>query len=131
MKKTALLHSQLSETIATFGHGDGLLIGDAGMPIPDGPRRIDLAVTRNVPSFEQVLRATLTELQVERVVLAAETMRTSPSVARLIAELLPGVPVEVVSHEELKGRSTSAKAIVRTGEFTPYANVLLISGVVF
>ena len=131
MKKTGLLHSQLSESIAMFGHGDGLVIGDAGMPIPDGPRRIDLAVARGIPSFEQVLRATLTELQVERAVLAEETLRHSPNVAQLITDLLPGIPVEIVAHAELKARSATARAMVRTGEFTPYANVLLIAGVVF
>jgi len=131
MKKTGLLHSQLSESIAMFGHGDGLVIGDAGMPIPDGPRRIDLAVARGIPSFEQVLRATLTELHVERAVLAEETLRHSPNVAQLITDLLPGIPVEIVAHAELKARSATARAMVRTGEFTPYANVLLIAGVVF
>jgi D-ribose pyranase len=131
MKKTALLHAELSETIASFGHGDALVIGDAGMPIPAGPRRIDLALTRGVPSFEQVLRATLAEMQVERVVLAGETNRQSPAVARLVAELLPGVPIEEVTHAELKARSAGARAMVRTGEFTPYANVMLIAGVVF
>ncbi len=131
MKKTGLLHSQLSESIAMFGHGDGLLIGDAGMPIPEGPRRIDLAVAPGIPSFEQVLRATLTELHVERAVLADETLRHSPDVAQLIADLLPGVPIEVVPHADLKARSATARAMVRTGEFTPYANVLLIAGVVF
>ena len=131
MKKTTLLHSQLSEAIASFGHGDSLLIGDAGMPIPAGPQRIDLALTRGVPSFEQVLRATLAELQVERVVLAQETLQRSPAIAALVAELLPGVPLETVSHDELKRRSAGARVMVRSGEFTPYANVMLIAGVVF
>jgi len=131
MKKTGILHSLLSESVAMFGHGDGLVIGDAGMPIPDGPRRIDLAVARGIPSFEQVLRATLTELHVERAVLAQETLQHSPAVAELLADLLPGIPVEVVSHEELKARSADARVMVRTGEFTRYANVLLIAGVVF
>ena len=131
MKKSGLLNSHLSDAIAMFGHGDGLVIGDAGLPIPDGPRRIDLAVAPNIPSFEQVLRATLSELHVERVVLAEETVKTSPEVARLISELLPGVPIEHISHAEFKARSAGARVMVRTGEFTPYANVLLIAGVVF
>ena len=39
--------------------------------------------------------------------------------------------VEVVSHDELKRLSQGARAAVRTGEFTPYANIVLFSGVVF
>ncbi len=45
MKRTALLHAELSHAIASLGHGDMLVIGDVGLPIPPGPRRIDLALT--------------------------------------------------------------------------------------
>ena len=64
MKKTPLLHAELSGLIASLGHGDMLVIADAGLPVPPGTRTIDLAVTRGVPSFEQVLTAVLSEMQV-------------------------------------------------------------------
>jgi len=131
MKKTGLLNSALSEAIASLGHQDALVIGDAGLPIPEGPRRIDLAVAPDVPSFEHVLRATLSEMQVERVMLADETLRVSPQIARLVTELLPDTPIEYLPHETLKRHTGTARAMVRTGEFTPYANVILIAGVVF
>ena len=57
MKKTHLLHAELSQLIAAMGHGDAIVIADAGLPVPAGTRCIDLAVTRGVPSFEQVLDA--------------------------------------------------------------------------
>ena len=132
MKRTALLHAELSRVIATLGHGDMLVLGDAGLPIPDGPLRIDLAVTPGLPALADVLRAVLTEMQVERVVLARETLAREPGNA------LPAwcagqltVPPELVSHEELKRLTASAKAVVRTGECTPYANVVLCAGVTF
>ncbi len=132
MKRTALLHAELSRVIATLGHGDMLVLGDAGLPIPDGPLRIDLAVTPGLPPLADVLRAVLTEMQVERVVLARETL------AREIGGALPAwcagqlaVTPDLVSHEELKRLTASAKAVVRTGECTPYANVVLFAGVTF
>ena len=72
MKRTTLLHAELSEVIARLGHGDLLVIGDAGLPIPDGPRRIDLAVSANVPRFADVLAAVLAEMQVEGALIADE-----------------------------------------------------------
>ena len=131
MKRTALLHSELSALIARLGHGDMLVIGDAGLPIPEGPQRIDLALTANVPRFLDVLRVVLSEMQVETAVVADELADRNPEVAGGIAELLGRTPVSRMSHENFKALSARARAIVRTGEFSPYANVILRAGVVF
>ena len=131
MKRTALLHSELSALIARLGHGDMLVIGDAGLPIPEGPQRIDLALTANVPRFLDVLRVVLSEMQVETAVVADELADRNPEVAGGIAELLGTTPVSRMSHENFKALSARARAIVRTGEFSPYANVILRAGVVF
>ena len=131
MKKTSLLQSDLSYVIATLGHLDTLVIADAGLPIPAETLRIDLALTRGVPGAVQTLRVVLEEMKVERVILAEEAKERNPGYLAEVQELLPGVPVEFVSHAEFKTRTASARAIVRTGEFSPYANVILVSGVVF
>jgi D-ribose pyranase len=131
MKKTSLLQSDLSYVIATLGHLDTLVIADAGLPIPTETVRIDLALTRGVPGGVQTLRVVLEEMKVERVILAEEAKERNPGYLAEVQELLPGVPVEFVSHAEFKTRTASARAIVRTGEFSPYANVILVSGVVF
>jgi D-ribose pyranase len=132
VKRTALLHSELSQVIATMGHGDMLVIGDAGLPIPDGPRRIDLALTPGVPRVAEVLKAVLSELQVERALLAREAVegRATGELPEWCAGQLEVVP-ETVSHEELKRLSARARAVVRTGECTPYANIILCAGVTF
>ena len=131
MKKTALLNTALSETISMMGHNDMLVIGDAGLPIPPGPRRIDMALTGGIPGFLETLRVILTELQVQSIIVASETAEQSPIIFQGIQALLPGIPVAFISHEELKARSASSVAMVRTGEFTPYANIILVAGVVF
>ncbi len=131
MKKTPLLNIALSEVIASLGHGDLLVIGDAGLPIPPETLRIDLALTRNVPSFRDTLAAVLSEMQVEKALVARETGQVSPQVLALLREALPDTPFEEISHAELKERCAQARAVVRTGEFTPYANVILVAGVVF
>lgn len=133
MKRNTLLHAELSRVIASMGHGDLLVIGDAGLPIPPGPQCIDLAVMRGVPRFADVLQAVLSELQVERAVIAQEACNLTSQTIQLpvwYAALQPLVP-ENVPHAQFKQLSREARAMVRTGEFTPYANVLLYAGVVF
>ena len=131
MKKTTLLQSDLSYVIATLGHLDTLVIADAGLPIPTETVRIDLALTKDVPGAIQTLKVVLDEMNVEKVILAEEVKDRNPKFLADVQELLPDVPVEFVTHTELKIRTASARAVVRTGEFSPYANVILVSGVVF
>jgi D-ribose pyranase len=131
MKRTPLLHAELSEVIARLGHGDLLVLADAGLPIPDGPRRIDLAVTANVPRLQDVLAAVLSEMQVEGAVIADELAPANPGVHAQLLRQLGALPVATLSHEHFKTATRDARAIVRTGEFSPYANVILRAGVVF
>lgn len=139
MKKTQLLNAELSHTIATLGHGDGLTLCDAGLPIPASQKRIDLALTEGVPTLVETLGTVLSELWVERVVLAEEIREESPSMRSALLAVIREVSrtqgqtieVEYVSHAEFKRLSSQAKAVVRTGECTPYANIILYSGVMF
>jgi D-ribose pyranase len=131
MKRTTLLHAELSEVIARLGHGDLLVIGDAGLPIPDGPRRIDLAVSANVPRFADVLAAVLSEMQVESALIADEFAAANAGVHAELMRQLRQTPVSAVSHQQFKAMTREARAVVRTGEFSPYANVILRAGVVF
>ena len=134
MKKIGTLNSTLSLIIAEMGHTDTLAIGDAGLPIPESTLRIDLALTRGVPGFLQTLKTVLLELEVEKIVLAEEIRTAGEASSQLLEELtsmLPGVPVTFVPHETFKKRLSSCRAVVRTGECTPYANIILSSGVSF
>ena len=131
MKKTGILNKDLSEVVASLGHKDTLVIADAGLPIPAETRRIDLALTEGIPSFLDTLRIVLTEMQVERAIVAEEMLEASPNVYQALKELLGDVSIETVTHLIFKEKTRSARAVVRTGEFTPYANVILVSGVVF
>jgi len=130
VKRSALLHAELSQVIAALGHGDMLVLGDAGLPIPEGPRRIDLAVARGVPRLADVLQAVLSEMQVESVVVASEALTEAKALPAWYPQSL-GIAPQTVSHEEFKRRCAQARAIVRTGECTPYANILLVAGVSF
>jgi len=131
LKKTTLLNSDLSYIIATLGHTEMLVIADAGLPIPSSTERVDLALVRGVPGAIETLSAVLSEMQVERVILAKEAQEINPDFEKSVRDLLPDVPVDFVSHDELKRLSANSRAVVRTGECKSYANVILVSGVAF
>lgn len=131
MKKQGILNPELMQVIAAMGHTDGLAIADSGLPIPPDVPRIDLALVAGVPRFLQTVEAVLGELQVEGAVVAEEMRARSPQVHAALTRLLPGIRLEHVSHERFKELLHEVRAVVRTGEQTPYANVILHSGVTF
>ncbi|MEU5315762.1 D-ribose pyranase [Streptomyces sp. NPDC021056] len=131
MKKAGILNRHLSGALAELGHGDGVLVCDAGMPIPDGPRVVDLAFRAGVPSFAEVVDGLLAELVVEGATAATEVRDANPAAAKLLREYFGEGGLDFVSHERLKELSAGARLVVRTGEARPYANVLLRCGVFF
>jgi D-ribose pyranase len=131
LKKIGILNKDISEVIASMGHMDMLVVADAGLPIPAGVQRIDLAVRKGLPGFLETVEAISGELQVERIVVAEETGAVSPHIHAGLTKIFDGAEVETVSHAQFKELTKNAAAVVRTGEFTPYANVILVSGVVF
>lgn len=136
MKRTVLLNRHLSELVASLGHMDEIVVADAGLPVPPGVKVIDLAVSPGVPRLADVLKALRSELVIETAIWAEEA---NPQVALMMQEEVQawndvtGKPVAVrnLSHASFKERSARSKAIVRTGEVTPYANIILVSGVPF
>jgi len=132
MKKHGTLNAQLSRVLAELGHGDSIVIADCGLPIPDGVERIDLALTPGIPSFFDVLKVVLEDMQVERAVLADEIRSHNTKVSASVEALQEaGIAVKLVKHEQFKALTRNARAVIRTGEATPYANVILYSGVIF
>ena len=128
MKRGGIINARLAGEIARLGHTGLVVVCDAGLPISPGPAVADLAFRLGVPSFETVLSGLLEELVVEGATAAEET-RESPEVARVLRDLLPDLGL--VPHYELKRMTANAKLVARTGEATPYANVILRCGVAF
>ena len=139
MKKSTLINSELSYLAATLGHTDEVTICDAGLPIPPSVQRIDLALTHGVPSFVQTVRVWLSEAQIEGVIMAEEFATTSPECHQALLDELKleeqrcgkSFSIQYVSHEVFKQRTDISRAVIRTGECTPYANVIFQTGVVF
>lgn len=131
MKKDRILNPELIAQIAAIGHTEYMVIADAGLPIPQGVKVIDLSVVRGVPTLLQVLDAVEEELVSESYILASEMPSKSPELYIQTRERLSGRPEIQVPHEEFKKMTQNAKAVIRTGETTSYANIILVAGVNF
>ncbi len=131
MKKTGIINSEIAAVVAEMGHMDTIAIVDAGFPIPHEARRIDLAVKEGLPGFLDVLGNILQELHVEEMILASEIKDQNPGLDAVLKERYPGITFTYIKHESLKKKAGECSAVVRTGEFKPYANIILRSGVIF
>ena len=131
MKKTNLINSEISYTVSRMGHTDTLTIGDCGLPIPQEVDRIDLALKHGVPTFLETLDTVLDELCVEEITIASEIKENNEEMYKELLKRFENVVIKEVCHEEFKEMTKNSKAIIRTGECSPYANVILKSGVVF
>jgi D-ribose pyranase len=133
MKKQGILNSKLSYIIAMMGHTDKLVICDCGLPIPYSREVVDLALAKNIPTFIDTLKVILSELHIESAIIAEEMETNNNSLFQKVMEILPEVEVRKVSHEQFKKITREGEniSLVRTGEASPYANIILVSGVNF
>jgi D-ribose pyranase len=139
MKRNVLLNSHLSSLVARLGHKDEFTLADAGLPVPMGIKRVDLAVSAGVPSFLEVLDALGSECVVEAVILVEELRDKNSAFHKLILTKLheqersqgKAISIQYLPHERFKERTGNSRAVVRTGEVTPFANCILVAGVAF
>lgn len=129
MRRSGLWHPRLAALVAGLGHLDTLVVADPGLPVPGHVETVDLLWARGEPALLPVLTAITAELVVEGAFIAEEL--TDPALLEGIEAGLGAVPLKRTSHADLKARCHAAKAVVRTGEATPYANVILTAGVPF
>ncbi len=132
MKKGGILNPAICSLLAELGHLDELLIVDAGYPLPPDAHVIDLTLTPGIPRFLDVLRAVAEELVIEGITVASEMTEYSPKLYQEVLKLLgDDVDIDEVPHLEFKEQSMAVKGVIRTAEFTPYANVRILSGCAF
>ena len=131
MRRSVFLNSEIIKVLSDMGHTDQIVICDAGLPIPKEVKKIDLALINGLPSFLQVLRLVKDEMVIEKIVIAQEIKEYNEEIYKAILQLFPETIIEFVTHEHFKALSKETKAVVRTGECTPFANIILQSGVIF
>lgn len=131
MKKRGILNSDTSRVLSYMGHTDKICIADCGLPIPEETERIDLALAFGIPSFIETLENVALDMKIEKIYLAEEIKNNNSEVLIKIKEIITDAEVEFISHSEFKNMTRECKAVVRTGENSPYANIILQSGCIF
>lgn len=137
MKRHGILNSDIARVLSCMGHTDRLCIGDCGLPIPEGTERIDLALRFGQPSFLETLREVAGDMKIEKIILAEEIRENNPQQLKEITDFFRRLEtgfqpeIEYVSHTKLKELTGECKAVIRTGETTPYSNIILQSGCIF
>ncbi|WP_430536252.1 D-ribose pyranase [Listeria rocourtiae] len=129
MKKRGVLNSDIAKIIDDLRHTDQIIIADCGLPVPKNVKQIDISLELGTPSFYSVLEVLLKDIAVEKVILAEEMKQNNVDLYQKMDTLFSDI--EWVTHEEFKQLSENVKVIIRTGENTPFANVILQSAVVF
>lgn len=129
MKELGILNRDIAVVISEQGHGDLLMVVDAGFAIPRDAEVIDLSLKENVPRVMDVLDELSRYFSVEKIYMSEETREISPSHFKKVSAAFGDlVEVETMAHKDLKEKSREVKAVIRTGDFTAYGNVILVSG---
>lgn len=134
MKKNGILNKGLMNAIMDMGHTDIMIIGDAGIPISDGTKRVDLAIMEDVPTIQEILNLVMEDLIFEKVVVAQEQKKYNPvhfgAVEKMVKERYETMEIETMPHEIFFDEYLpKAKYIVRTGNMMPWGNVVLVAGI--
>ena len=131
MYKKGILNSAINRVAGELGHTDCICIADCGLPIPDGVERIDISVKPGLPGLLDVLAEVSQFLAVEKITIASELLEHNPQLCKEIFALFPDIESETIAHNKLKQKSKNCKAVIRTGEASSYANIILQSGCIF
>lgn len=129
MKEVGMLNGHIDSALGRQGHMDLMMVVDAGFPCPDEVELIDIALSEGVPQILDVLAELRKVHSVEKIVMAQDTQDHNPTYFDKVAKSFgDNVEIEVIPHTELKDRSHNVKTIIRTGDFTAWGNVMLVSG---
>ena len=131
MKRNGIINSEISKVLSYMRHTDLICISDLGLPCPNNIKTIDLSLKLGSPSFLDVLSEIIKDMKIERIILAEEIKNNNKEVYNKILNMFENISIEYVSHNDFKQKTLDCKAIIRTGEATPYANIILQSACIF
>lgn len=127
MKDVGILNRKIAGHLSKMGHTDQMMVVDAGFTIPKGVQCIDLSLDHNIPDVPEVLRVLKKYFSVEKMILAEETKKNNPTRFNEIVNIYKDAEIEVLTIAQLRKLAKEVKFIIRTGSFTAFSNVLLVS----
>ena len=147
MKNSGLLNSDAIRILSRLGHRDMIAVTDFGFPFPVNGKTqtLDLSIARNLPRYLDIVKLLMDDYCIESVLIADETKDRSKDIHRGLLDIVEkndnrGQKTEVryMPHSDFKNlvlhgaeREEPVFSMIRTGEFTPYSNIILVAGVPF
>ena len=133
MKKYGILNRKLNDALASLGHTDIFMITDAGFPLPyeaqPGTISVDLAIAQDLPDIPTVLKLVNAEVIYEECYVAEFQKQYNPNLYKAVQDIVKRCEIQTIPHDEIMEVSKKAKVIIRTGNFNPWGNIVMASGV--
>lgn len=131
--KNGILNGKINDVISSIGHFQKLVICDSGLPIPINAYKIDISLTSNVPSFLQVFKLIVKDMDIEKIFVASEIKENNSPLDREIIKITENqkIVINYVDHEQFKNLTSDAYCFIKTGETSAYANCIIEAGVDF
>ena len=128
MLNSGIINPQLLNLLARVRHTNSLAILDCGFPNWPGVEVIDISLTRGVPTVLQVFDLIRPVFKVGKIWQAEEFLqRNSEETIDEFAKAVDGLKFTREPHAEFKGRIPSVIGLIRTGDATPYSNLIFES----
>ena len=128
MLKTGVLNPQINSLLSRVRHTNTLVIADRGFPFWPMIETVDISLVDDVPTVLAVLRAVLPNFHIGKAFMAQEFLeRNNAKTRTAFTEALGGIQLTHEAHLEFKKRVPHAIGLIRTGDTTQFANVILES----
>ena len=131
MIQTGILNPHVLDLIARVRHTNTLVISDWAFPFWPEIETVDISLTHNIPTVLDVLDLLKQNYKIGKIWQAEEFIATNTedkikAFDTSFAEI-PDVQVTRLGHNDLKKMVPQAIGLIRTGDATPYGNIILES----
>ena len=129
MLKSGIINPDINHLLARIRHTNLLVISDRGFPYWPMIETVDISLIDGIPTVLQVFNAIRPNFDIAEIYMANEfKFENSSAVQKEFAEAAQGISVTFETHIDLKKRVPQAIGLIRTGDITQYANMILMSG---
>jgi D-ribose pyranase len=123
-----ILNPAINSLLSRVRHTNMLAIADRGFPFWPQIETVDISLVDDVPTVLQVLNAIRPNFNIGQIFMAEEFLAHNTRQTRsLLAKVCQDVPLSYEPHIEFKQRVPQAIGLIRTGDTTQYANMILVS----
>jgi D-ribose pyranase len=127
--KTGILNPAIQSLLCRIRHTNTLVISDRGFPFWPQIETVDISLVDDIPRVLDVLKALSRNFVVAQVFMAEEFLSVNqPETLAAFAIALDRMPTTYEPHVALKKRVPHAIGLIRTGDTTQYANMVIESG---